>query len=187
MSPSIRWPKRIQRTFTTRDGEALTMRLMKPADAELLEKLFYQLSPESRWRRFHMITDHLPQPEVSRRARSLADVDNRVEAGAIVAVRGKGTEAEIVGVVRLARSPGQPDSPEAEAAVVVRDDYQGQGVGAELLRRMVVLARRMKVRKIVAVFQPDNDVAIRLFRRVGLPYKLTATHGASKMYLDAPE
>lgn len=187
MNLSIHWPKSMRRTFTTRSGETLTIRLMKPADAALLERLFYQLSPESRWRRFHMITDHLPQQEVSRRARDLADVDNRRTAGAVVAVAGKGEAAEIVGVVRLARQPGQLDAPEAEAAIVIRDDYQGQGVGAELLRRMVLLARRMKVKKIVATFQPDNEVAIRLFRRLGLPYKLTATHGASKMYLDAPE
>jgi len=163
------------------------MRLLKPADAALLEHLFYQLSPESRWRRFHMITDHLPPQEVSRRACELANVDNRTQAGAVVAVAGEGKASTIVGVVRLARAPGQPDAPEAEAAVVVRDDYHGQGVGAELLRRMVSLARRMRIKQIVAVFQADNDTAIRLFRRLGLPYKLTVTHGASKMYLDAPE
>lgn len=183
MHLSLRWPRRLPRTFTTRNGEVLTLRLMKPSDAPLLEQLFYRLSPESRWRRFHMITDHLPPQEISRRAREMAAVDNRTTAGAVVALAG----AEIVGVVRLARPPGQPDAPEAEAAIVVRDDYQGQGVGAELLRRMVLLARRMKVKRILAVFQADNDAAIRLFRRLGLPYQMTVTHGASKMYLEAPE
>jgi RimJ/RimL family protein N-acetyltransferase len=177
----------LPRTFKTRNGEVLTLRLMKPSDAPLLEQLFYQLSPESRWRRFHMITDHLPPQEVSHRARELAAVDNRTTSGAVVAVAGEGENAAIVGVVRLARPFDHPDAPEAEAAIVVRDDYQGQGIGTELLRCMVVLARRMRVKKILAVFQPDNDVAIRLFRQLGLPYKLTATHGASKMYLEAPE
>lgn len=187
MHLSLRWPRRMPRTFTTRSGEVLTLRLMKPSDAPLLEKLFYQLSPESRWRRFHMITDHLPPQEIRRRARELAAVDNRIAAGAVVALTGEGESTEIVGVVRLARPLGQDDAPEAEAAIVVRDDYQGQGVGAELLRRMVLLARRMQVKKILAVFQSDNDAAIRLFRRLGLPYQLTATHGASKMYIDAPD
>jgi GNAT superfamily N-acetyltransferase len=187
MNLSIRWPRRMSRTFTARNGEVLTLRLMKPSDAPLLEQFFHQLSPESRWRRFHMITDHLPPQEIGRRARELAVVDNRTAAGAVVALAGEGANAEIVGVVRLARALGQPDAPEAEAAIVVRDDYQGQGVGAELLRRMVLLARRMQVKTILAVFQSDNDTAIRLFRRLGLPYKMNVTHGASKMYLDAPE
>lgn len=187
MRLSLRWPRRLPRTFRTRNGEVLTLRLMKPSDAPLLEQLFYQLSPESRWRRFHMITDHLPPQEVSRRARELAAVDNRTAAGAVVALAGEGDAAAIVGVVRLARPFGQPDAPEAEAAIVVRDDYQGQGVGAELLRCMVLLARRMQVKTILAVFQADNDVAIRLFRQLGLPHKLTTTHGAAKMYLETPE
>lgn len=187
MRLSLRWPRRMPRTFTTRSGEVLTFRLMKPSDAPLLEQLFYQLSPESRWRRFHMITDHLPPQEISRRAREMAAVDNRTTAGAVVALAGEGDNAAIVGVVRLARPLGQPDAPEAEAAIVVRDDYQGQGVGAELLRRMVLLARRMGVKRILAVFQSDNDAAIRLFRRLGLPYQLSVTHGASKMFLDTPE
>lgn len=187
MRLSLRWPRRMPRTFTTRSGEVLTLRLMRPSDALLLEKLFYQLSPESRWRRFHMITDHLPPQEISRQARELATVDNRAAAGAVIALVGEGDSAEIVGVVRLARPLGQLDTSEAEAAILVRDDYQGQGVGAELLRRMVLLARRMKVKTILAVFQADNDTAIRLFRRLGLPYKMEVTHGASKMYLEAPE
>jgi len=187
MRLSLGLPRRLPRTFTTRNGEVLKLRLMKPSDAPLLEQLFYQLSPESRWRRFHMITDHLPPQEVRRRARELAAVDNRTASGAVVALAGEGDNAEIVGVVRLARPLDQPDAPEAEVAIVVRDDYQGQGVGAELLRCMVVLARRMRIKKILAVFQPDNDVAIRLFRQLGLPYKLTASHGAAKMHLEAPE
>ncbi|HRA64560.1 MAG TPA: GNAT family N-acetyltransferase [Caldilinea sp.] len=187
MSLAIRWPKRMRSTFKTRTGEVLTLRLMKPSDAELLEKLFYQLSPESRWRRFHMIIDHLPPQEVLRRARELTNVDNRTLAGAIIALAGAGESSEIVGVVRLARPVGQPDATEAEAAIVIRDDYQRQGIGKELLQRMVVLARRMKVKRILAVFQPDNEVAIRMFRQLGLPRKLTTSHGASKMYLEAPE
>lgn len=187
MRPSIHWPKRMRSTFETRDGEVIALRLMKVSDTEQLIKLFYQLSPESRWRRFHMITDNLPLAEIRRRARELADVDNQRMAGAVVALAGEGEASEIVGVVRLARPPGEPNAVEAEAAIVVRDDYQGKGIGTELLRRMVPLARRMGVKRILAVFQPDNDIAIRLFRRLGLPYKMVVSHGASKMYMDAPQ
>lgn len=182
----MRWPRRMPATFTTRTGAVLTMRLMRPSDAALLTELFYRLSPESRWRRFHMVTDHLPPEEIKRRARELADVDNRTLAGAVVALAGEGEACEIVGVVRLARPLGQPTGLEAEAAIVVRDDYQGQGIGAELLRRMVLLARRMKVTRIVAIFQPDNDAAIQLFRRLGLPYTMATSHGTAKMHIDAP-
>ena len=120
--------------------------------------------------------------EVRRRALEMANVDNRTQQGAVVVVAGDRDAGEIVGVVRLSRAPGQPDSPEAEAAVVVRDDYHGQGIGTQLLRQIVPLARRMKVRTILAVFQPDNESAIRLFRNLGLPHKLVVSQGVAKMY-----
>jgi RimJ/RimL family protein N-acetyltransferase len=182
-----RWPQRMRTKFQTRSGETLGLRLLAPTDAEKLEDLFYRLSSESRRRRFHMLADKISPEEIHRRARQLADVDNRTLAGAVVAVAGDRKSGEIIGVVRLARPAGKPDSPEAEAAIVVRDDYQGQGVGSELLRQMVQLARRMKVRTILAVFEPDNEEAINLFRNLGLPHKVTMTQGVTKMMQEVPE
>jgi len=187
MKIRTRWPKRIRSHFKTRKGETLRLRLMRPDDGPKLEAFFYKLSPQTRWRRFHAYADNIPPEEVRRRAQEMANVDNRTFQGAVVAVKGEGDEEEIVGVVRLARPPEQPDSPEAEAAIVVRDDYQGQGVGSELLRQMVALARQMKVRTILAVFQPDNQEAIKLFRNLGLPYTMVVTHGVSKMHQEVPD
>lgn len=182
MNITKRLPRRMAQSIKTRRGETLWLRLMRPDDAPRIEALFYKLSSETRWRRFHALADQVSPVEVRRRALEMANVDNRTQQGAVVAISGDRDEGEIVGVVRLSRPPGQPDSPEAEAAIVVRDDYHGQGIGTQLLRQMVPLARRMKVRTILAVFQPDNDTAIRLFRNLGLSHKLVATQGVAKMY-----
>jgi len=173
--------------YTTRDGRKLTLRLIRPADAPLLEELFYRLSPESRWRRFHALTDGIPPERVAEQAGIMADVDNRTLEGAVVAVAKEVDGEHIVGVVRLARPPSKPDAEEAEAAVVVLDAYQGQGVGSELLQRMLQLAQRMEVKRILAVFQPDNAGAIHLFRALGLRSRLETSHGISKMYTELPE
>jgi GNAT superfamily N-acetyltransferase len=117
----------------------------------------------------------------------MADVDNRTAEGAVLALHGRGEDEEIVGVVRLARPEGKPASPEAEAAVVVRDDFHGQGVGTELLRWMVLLAKVMHVETIVALFQSDNEDAMRLFRELGLPYILRVHAGETEMRIEVPE
>ncbi len=106
--------------------------------------------------------------------------------GAVAATIDDAKGEHIVGVVRLARPVGEFDAPEAEAAVVVRDDFHGRGVGRELLRWMVLLARRMQVKTILAVFQSDNDSAIRLFRELDLPTKITAEHGETIMHIQVP-
>ena len=151
------------------------MRLMRPSDAPLLVEMFHLLTPETRRRRFHIGVENVSDEVIHQRSLELADVDNKSVSGAVVAVYKDDTGEHIVGSVRLARDPAAPESPEAEAAIVVRDDFQGQGVGTELMRRLVLLAKQMKVKTIVAIFQPDNEDAIRIFREVNLPYVRPST------------
>jgi GNAT superfamily N-acetyltransferase len=172
--------------YTTRDGRKLTLRLLHPSDAALLVEMFHLLTPETRRRRFHIGVENVSDEVVQLRAAELADVDNKVVAGAVVAVYKDATGEHIVGSVRLARDPATPESPEAEAAVVVRDDFQGQGVGTELMRRLVLLAKQMHVKTILAIFQPDNEGAIRIFREVNLPYVTTIDHGETILKIEVP-
>jgi RimJ/RimL family protein N-acetyltransferase len=117
----------------------------------------------------------------------MADVDNRTLGGALLALArdDQGCE-QAVGVARLARQPAQPDSPEAEAAVVVRDDFQGRGVGSELLRRLVLLAKQMGVRTLIAEIEADNEIAIRAFRALNLPTETTIRSAEVAMRIEVP-
>ena len=164
----------------------LTLRLIHPSDAQRLEQIFSRLSPESLWRRFHTLTGNISVERITAQAALMADVDNRTHEGAVVAVVKVGGEEQIVGVVRLARPSGFPMAEEAEAAIVVLDAYQGQGVGSALLQQMIHLARHMHVKRIVAVFQADNAEAIRLFRKQGLAGRLLTSHGVSEMFVEMP-
>ena len=173
--------------FTTRDGRKVKLRLMRPSDVPLLIEFFHRMSPETRRRRFHTGTENVSDDLVLQRAEELAAVDNAVLAGAVVAMYEESDGPHMVASVRLARDPNAPDSPEAEAAVVVRDDFQGQGLGTELMRRLVLLAKKMQVKTIVAIFQPDNEDAMRLFRELNLPATTSIDHGETIMHLQVPE
>lgn len=172
--------------FKTRNGIKLNIRLMRRDDAERLIEFFHLLSPESRRRRFHTNVEHVSDELVRNRAMGFVDVDNRTMVGAVVAVQVDAEGEHIVGSVRLARPADNPTSDEAEAAIVVRDDFQGQGVGQELLRRMVLLAKQMQVKTIVAIFEPDNDGAIRLFRELNLPSVMSHHHGETELRIEVP-
>lgn len=179
---------RVRSTFTTRDGRVVKMRLLQPEDVDLLIDFFHRLSPESRRRRFHTNTEGLSEEFITENARELANVDNRTQGGAVIALYDDedGTE-HIIGSARLARPAGRPDSPEAEAAIVVRDDFHGQGLGTELLRRMVLLAKQMNVKTILAIFEAENEGAIRLFRELGLPTEIDVSQGETTLIMTAPE
>jgi acetyltransferase len=56
---------------------------------------------------------------------------------------------------------------EAEVAVLVADQYQNQGLGDELLRRVVGIARNEKLSRLSAEMLPDNIGMQVLFKRLG--------------------
>jgi acetyltransferase len=49
-----------------------------------------------------------------------------------------------------------PDASHAEVAVLVSDQAQKQGLGTELVRRLIEVAREEKLERIVAVILPEN-------------------------------
>lgn len=149
-------PETFTGRFRARNGREVRVRLITPDDWPLLIDLFHHLSPQTRWRRFHTVMDEPDPALVERMARQLADVDNRTQGGAVLALLDENGQETLIGVGRLARPPEDPDSPAAEAAVVVRDDWQGQGVGTVLTLLLVSLARRMGVKELWAMVQADN-------------------------------
>lgn len=192
--------------FTTTDGYRLYSRLIRPDDAPLLLDFFEQLSPESRRRRFHMNVDHLSEEQKRAHAHKLAAVDNRTQGGAVVAVDAQAPGKPIVGVARLARidasarvlpyvlaadpAAGDQDvDPQtvAEVALVVRDDFQGRGVGRALVVRLGPLARQMRLRRLVASIDADNRAALRLWRGLGLTTVTTTRHGETLLQIILPE
>lgn len=180
---------RISRSYITKDGRQLQLRLIRAADADRLVHFFYALSPESRWRRFHIATEHLDQATVQARAQGYAAVDNWQRGGAVIALyrdpqcrtgetanqdntaesSDNAESAQIVGVARLARSEEHEPGSGAELAMVVHDDFQQQGVGHALLQQLVQLARQMEITHLHADIQADNAPALRVLKKLGLP------------------
>ena len=172
--------------FTTPEGIRLKFRLIRPDDSELLLDLFHHLSPESRRRRFHADVERLDDETKHLAAIQLANVDNRTQGGAVLALVEEDGVEQLVGVARFARPLGKPDHPEAEVAISVRDDYQRRSVGSELLRRLVLLAKQMKIRVMLADIEADNRPAIKLFYGLDLPTETDVCHGEVMMRIKMP-
>src|SRR5262249_13202012 len=76
---------------------------------------------------------------------------------------------QILGVGRLNRLLNQND--EAEVAVLVADEYQNQGLGLELLRRIVDVARQEKITRVVSEMLTDNLAMQAISRKVGFQWR----------------
>jgi len=130
-----------------RDGSKVLIRQVRPADARLLADGFARLSPQSRRMRFLARKDQLSAAEL----RYLTDVDHHDHEalGALDQADGRG-----VGVARYVRDADDPHA--AEIAVTIVDDWQGRGLGTELLTRLSARARCEGIHRFTALVADDN-------------------------------
>jgi RimJ/RimL family protein N-acetyltransferase len=129
---------------------------LERSDGEALRRLFYRLSPESLYRRFH---SPVVYPEQTRPER-LLDVDHR-DREAVLAV----VDGEIVGVARYVR---QPRAGDADLAVVVADAWQRQGLATRMVTALGQLAASIGIERFSVTVQADNVRALALLKRLGM-------------------
>ena len=72
--------------------------------------------------------------------------------------------SEILAVSRLHHLHGTED---VEAMVVVIDEAQHLGLGSELVKRSVEIARKEGAKRVVATMLPDNEDMQAIFKRQG--------------------
>lgn len=148
----------------------MTLRPICPEDAPRLSALHARLSPESRYFRFFSARAELPIEE----AHQLANVDYRTKM-AIVAIP-QGDEPSIIGVARYGVSnPNKPN--EADAAIVVQDNFQGRGLGTLLLARLVEYAREHGVQYFIANVDSMNTTMLKFIQRANLPTEMKLVSG----------
>ena len=74
------------------------------------------------------------------------------------------SEQEILGIGRLVKSHA---ANEAEFALVVVDPHQGAGLGKQLLRRLVHVAREEKIARIIGHILPSNRAMLHISDKLG--------------------
>ena len=74
-------------------------------------------------------------------------------------------EHQVMGIVRLSKIHGTSD--EARMSILVGDPFQGVGLGGELIRRAVNVARSENIKRMNAILTADNQVMIHIFQKLG--------------------
>lgn len=156
--------------FTTHRGRPIRFRAIARDDSAGLIAFYHRLSSESWRRRFFSASGELSNRLIVREVETLTD--GARDQYVLLALDGDdGVEGErqppIVGVGRSVRDPRRPTT--AEAALVVRDDYQGEGIGWELTQRLLGSVRASGVTHVRATALSGNASVERLIGRLGLP------------------
>jgi acetyltransferase len=150
--------------LTLEDGTQVTLRPIRPDDAARLQAGFLKLTPETIYLRFMKIAVQL----TDREAENFANVDYQANMAFVCSIQEDGEEQLIVS----ARYASRPDEPGiAEVGIVVRDDYQGRGLGGIVLNRLVRYARTHGIHEFAATILTSNMRIMRFVQSSGLPYR----------------
>jgi len=137
--------------WTMKDGSPVRFRPIRPEDEPLMVGFHEKLSDRSVYLRYFGTLSLKTRIAHERLVRiCFGDYDR--ELALVAEVKGAGG-AEIIGVGRMNRIPG---TDEADVAVLVTDAYQNRGLGAELLRRVIQVAKEEGVRAVSADMMSDN-------------------------------
>jgi acetyltransferase len=171
--PAIRpYPTQYVQPWALPDGTQLLIRPIRPEDEPMIARFHQRLSERSVYLRyFHMM-----------------DLDRRVSHDRLIRIcfndydRDIALVAEhanaILAVARLRRI----DANDAELAVLISDEYQGRGLGTELSRRLVEIARAEKMERVIAEILPENTSMQRVCHELGFRIDQHADGGIRAVY-----
>jgi GNAT superfamily N-acetyltransferase len=145
-----------------RNGRTLTVRLVAPDDGEVLQRYFRKLSMVSRHNRFLGAMSELSASELDRFVH--AGENDRFSVIAVMMIEGH----EII--VGEARYGFEAASADFEFGISIDDRWQGQGVGAALLRNLECRAAALGATRIFGDTLRSNTAMIALARRLGFAF-----------------
>ena len=116
------------------DGTKINFRPIHPTDEPNMKDLLYTLSQDALYSRFMTHIQRFPYKQI----KDFVFIDHRKE----VAIVGILPEAHGEDIIAVGRYYLDPRTNRAEVAFVVRDEWQGRGIGKFLFRHLTTIAKR---------------------------------------------
>jgi RimJ/RimL family protein N-acetyltransferase len=153
------YPEALETYRATKTGLRIFLRPVKISDEPLLKEFFYSLSDKALYQRFASARKDMPH----KRLQEFVAIDYSKET-MILALVGQEEKEVVVG---LGQYSIDEETHTAEAALVVRDSYQNQGVGTEIQSYLTYLAKRSGLLGFTAEVLEDNSPTIHLLEKSG--------------------
>jgi len=157
------YPAQYMWDWKLKDGTPVTIRPIRPEDEPLIVQFHHTLSERSVYLRYFCSLSLSTRVEHERLVRICFGSYDR--GFALVADR-KNPETgqhEVLGVGRFSAI----NRDDAEAAVLVSDQWQGRGLGTELLAGVARVAREEKFKRLSGEILRDNLPTQAIFKKVG--------------------
>ncbi|WP_029009510.1 bifunctional acetate--CoA ligase family protein/GNAT family N-acetyltransferase [Azospirillum halopraeferens] len=155
------YPKALESDVRIKDGRQFLVRPILPEDEPLVHGMFARMTPEDIRLRFFAPMKRLSHQAAAR----LTQIDYDREMGLVAVGPDPATgETIMYGVVRIA---ADPDNQRAEYAVMVLSEMKGQGLGFQLMNKILDYARSRGIRQVYGEVLRENITMLGMCRRLG--------------------
>lgn len=157
------YPNKYVAPWTMKDGREVIIRPIRAEDEPLMRKFHVGLSDRTVYLRYlspMLLSQRVTHERLARMTHN--DYDREI---ALVVEGEENGERAIYGVARLSKLRGE--ETEARLSMLVSDRFQGQGLGHELIRRIISVARSEQIKRIIAGMSPENETMRMLCRKAG--------------------
>lgn len=161
--------------FKLKDGPAVIIRPIRPEDEPLFDELLRNSSENTLTMRFFRKISDISHEELTRYCH--VDYDREMS---FVAVIREGNSEKMIGEVRMSRLP---DLENAEMAIVVGDQWQGQGVGKALMLHCIKIAKELGIKKMLMDILKINSRMLYRAEKMGFK-KVSSDDDSLKVVLE---
>jgi acetyltransferase len=138
---------KVSDSWTTRSGHEVEIRAIRGDDEESMTRFHRSLSPETVYTRYFNVLK-LSERITHERLDRVCHPATHQEMVFVVETKDSSPPGrQIVGVGRLSILP---ETQKGEIAIVISDSWQRQGIGSEVLRRLIKVAGEMKLHRLCA-------------------------------------
>jgi len=147
------YPSQYVSPWTTKDGRQVIIRPIKAEDEMLMRGFHTSLSDRTVYLRY-LSPLMLSLRTTHERLARMTHNDYDREIALVVEGQDEQGQRAIYGVARLSKLRGT--NKEARFTMLISDKYQRQGLGRELLKRIIQIGRDEKIEHIIALMAPEN-------------------------------
>lgn len=178
-APAV-YPQDLEQPWDTGKGLRVLLRPLRLTDETKLNDFFYSLSDDTIYKRFLQVLKQRSHKDLLQEL----DVDYQLRMAIVAEFSELGRESEIVAVGRYAGDVRSGSY--AEVAFVVRDDWQGQGLGTRLLALLIDTARSRGLVGFTADVLATNRAMMDVFLKSGLKVEAKLEDGIYELKMPFP-
>jgi RimJ/RimL family protein N-acetyltransferase len=152
------YPVELETVKTFKDGLEVKFRPIKPSDEDMMRRLFYQFSDESKYLRYFARISTMPHKEMQK----YVNIDY-VDVVSIVAIITRNRQEELIAEGRYAYYPHDKIH---EVAFIVDEEFQGKGIATFMTEYLVKIAKERGLKALYANVLPENKKMLKVFDKI---------------------